>query len=469
MGADGSQIQLLTPLYHALTNSEDAMRLAIMALAAALAVSACGGDGSGPGQEATRLAFTAQPSTSTAGQVIVPPVEVSVQDASGNVVSTAEDAVTLGLAVNPGGATLGGTTTVNAAGGVATFSDLQLSKPGTNYSLSAAAPGLTGSASAAFDVSPMPGVATRIAPVDGDGQAATVGQSVAIAPAVKVVDGFGDPVANVGVTFSASPGATVTGAEQATDAAGVARVGQWTLGTVAGMDTLFATAPALDGSPVRFTAAATAGPATTLVVNFGEDQKASPGSPVVEPPSVIAKDAYGNPVAGVTVTFTVTSGGGSITGPVQTTADNGAAFLEGWTLGPSVGPNTLTATADGLAGSPITFTAMATIFAASATVEVRDNYFSSRQNGSGSSGGLFGGAPAVDTIAVGGTVTWTWVGANHNVTAAFASANTSGTHDAPFTYSKTFSTPTNFNYRCTNHSQLIFDFVTGMRGVIVVR
>jgi plastocyanin len=445
------------------------MRRAIMALAAALAVSACSGDGGGPGPEATQLAFTVQPSAGTAGQVIAPAVQVSVQDVSGNLVSSAENTVTLALGVNPSGATLSGTTTANAAGGVATFSDLRMSKPGTNYTLSASASGLTGATSTAFDVAPAPGVAATIAPVAGDGQTATVGQAVATNPSVKVTDGLGNPVANVGVTFSAAPGATVTGAEQTTDAAGVATVGQWTLGTVAGTSTLFATSSGLDGSPVTFTAEATAGPATTLVVNFGEDQKASPGSPVAEPPSVIATDSYGNPVAGVSVTFAVTSGGGSVTGPVQTTADNGAAFLEGWTLGPSVGPNTLTATADGLAGSPITFTATATIFAATATVEVRNNYFRSAQNGSGSSGGLFGGAPAVDTIAVGGTVTWTWIGANHNVTAAFASANTSGTHDAPFTYTKTFSSPTSFIYRCTNHSQLTFDFVTGMRGVIVVR
>jgi hypothetical protein len=299
------------------------MRLAITALAATFAVVACNGDSSGPGQVATQLAFTVQPSARTAGQVITPAVRVSVQDASGNSVSGAQNTVTLALAVNPSGATLGGTTAVNPAGGVATFSDLQMSKPGTNYTLSASSSGLTSATSAAFDVSPAPGVATGIAPVAGDGQRATVGQAVATAPSVKVTDGLGDPVANVAVTFSATAGGTVNGAEQMTDASGVATVGGWTLGTTIGTDTLLATSPGLEA--VAFTADATSGQATTLVINFGEDQKASPGSPVAEPPSVIAKDSYGNPVAGVTVTFAVTSGGGSLTGPVQTTGDNGAA------------------------------------------------------------------------------------------------------------------------------------------------
>ena len=442
------------------------MQRALMALAATLAMSACGEDGSGLGQEATQLAFTAQPSSGSASQVISPAVRVSVQDASGNRVSSAGNTVSLALGSNPSGAALSGATTVDATSGVATFSDLQISLPGSGYTLNATAPGLTSATSTAFDEAPVPGVATGMAPVAGDGQAGTVGQAVATVPSVKVTDNFGDPVANVGVTFAATSSGIVTGGEQTTDASGLATVGGWTLRKEAGVDTLLASSPGLKA--VAFEAQATAGPATALVVNFGEDQKASPGAAVVEPPSVIARDGYGNPVAGIRVTFAVTSGGGSVTGAVQTTGDNGAAFLEAWTLGPSVGPNTLTATADGLAGSPITFTAIATVFPATATVEVRNNYFHSLQNGSGFSGGLFGGAPAVDTIAVGGTVTWTWVGQGHNVTQGLAPSGTE-THDAPFTASRTFDTPTNFIYRCTNHSHLTFDFITGMRGVIVVR
>ena len=75
-----------------------------------------------------------------------------VEDANGNTVTTATTPVTLALGANPGGATLGGTLTVNAVNGVATFNNLTLNQLGTGYTLTAAATGLTGATSAAFNV-----------------------------------------------------------------------------------------------------------------------------------------------------------------------------------------------------------------------------------------------------------------------------------------------------------------------------
>ncbi|MEZ4413396.1 MAG: hypothetical protein R2910_10460 [Gemmatimonadales bacterium] len=87
------------------------------------------------------------------------------------------------------------------------------------------------------------------------------------------------------------------------------------------------------------------------------------GLPVAAPPSVKVTDTGGNPVAGVSVTFTITGGGGSIvpisTSPVVTDA-GGIATLTSWTLGTATGTNTVTATAAGLAGSPVLFTATGT-------------------------------------------------------------------------------------------------------------
>jgi plastocyanin len=447
------------------------MRLAIMALAATVAVSACGGDGSGPGQVSTQLAFTAQPSTNTVGQVITPAVQVSVQDASGNLVSSAENTVTLALGVNPSGATLSGTTTANVAGGVASFSDLQISKPGTNYTLSASASGLAGATSTAFDVSPAPGVAAAIASAAGDGQTGTVGQPVGTAPSVKVTDGLGDPVANVSVTFSvASGGGSADGTDQTTDAAGIATVGQWIVGTVAGTNTLVARAPDLAGSPVTFTAMATPGAPVTLTKNAGDNQTTVVASAVTEPPSVLVTDSYENPVADVPVTFAVTSGGGSVAGSSQTTGLDGLATVGSWTLGSTLGQNSLTASSAGLSGSPVTFSAEATLVPTVVrTVEVHNDFFLSLRNGSGHGLGFLENY-AVDTIPVGGAITWVWVGQNHNVSIAFSGVNLSGNHSAPFTYSRTYTSAGTYFYRCTNHSQVFsYPLIQGMAGRIEVQ
>src|SRR5205807_782129 len=81
------------------------------------------------------------------------------------------------------------------------------------------------------------------------------------------------------------------------------------------------------------------------------------GSAVPIPPAVIVKDASGNPIAGVSVTFAVAPGNGTITGPSQTTDATGIAAVSSWTLATTAGANTLTATSAGLTGSPVTFTA----------------------------------------------------------------------------------------------------------------
>ena len=105
---------------------------------------------------ATQLAFTTQPSRTTAGSPITPPVRVTAFDALGNKATnfTGVVQVTLGHDGSPlGNAQLSGSTTAAASGGVATFADLRIDQIGTGYTLKAAfgtaAPIVE---SAAFDV-----------------------------------------------------------------------------------------------------------------------------------------------------------------------------------------------------------------------------------------------------------------------------------------------------------------------------
>lgn len=99
----------------------------------------------------------------------------------------------------------------------------------------------------------------------------------------------------------------------------------------------------------------------TIVVNSGNNQNASAATAVTTAPSVKVTNATGSAVAGVTVMFAVASGGGSVVGASQTTNSNGIATVGSWTLGSTAGTNTLAAIAAGVNGSPITFTATATL------------------------------------------------------------------------------------------------------------
>ena len=135
------------------------------------------------------------------------------------------------------------------------------------------------------------------------------------------------------------------------------------MGTTAGTNTLTATSAGLSGSPVTFTATGTPGAPTTMVIVPGTIRAPRSTRPCSRA-RVKAKDTFGNGVPGVTVTFAVASGGGSVTGAVVVTDVSGSARVGSWKLGPIPGTNnnTLTATASGsgIANNPLTFVASAT-------------------------------------------------------------------------------------------------------------
>ncbi|HEU4829412.1 MAG TPA: Ig-like domain-containing protein [Gemmatimonadales bacterium] len=89
----------------------------------------------------------------------------------------------------------------------------------------------------------------------------------------------------------------------------------------------------------------------------GDGQDGSIGTALAEPLRVIVTDELDAPAAGVVVTWTVTSGGGSIT-PSSTTDADGIAEAT-FTLGPANGEHRAEASVSGLAGSPVGFTAVA--------------------------------------------------------------------------------------------------------------
>ncbi|MEO5588733.1 MAG: SGNH/GDSL hydrolase family protein, partial [Gemmatimonadaceae bacterium] len=228
--------------------------------------------------------------------------------------------------------------------------------PNTLTATTSAIPGTTVTFQAAGGAGP----AANIAIAGGDNQTGTAGGIVTTPPSVKVTDANGNFVAGYTVSFAPGGGSgSVTGGSAVTDAAGIARVGSWRLGPTPGPQTLTATGSGLTGSPVTFNATAVAPVASNIAGYVGNNQTARPGSAVPTAPAVIVTDPAGIPVPGVTVTFEVTLGGGSITGPSATTNAAGIAAVGSWTLGPISGQNTLLASSGTLAGSPVTFNASA--------------------------------------------------------------------------------------------------------------
>lgn len=114
----------------------------------------------------SQLAFITQPSDSNPSTIIAPAIRVEVQDANGAKVASATDNVTLAFQADPssGGATLGGTLTVAAVSGVATFANITVDLSYADYSLRATASGLTNGVSNVFDI--LPAAPTNITLVD---------------------------------------------------------------------------------------------------------------------------------------------------------------------------------------------------------------------------------------------------------------------------------------------------------------
>lgn len=250
---------------------------------------------------AAAFRVTTEPVASVqAGEPIA--VVVEALDALGNVAADFTGAVTAAVDSGPAGATLGGTTSVAAVAGIATFTDLSLDLEGS-YVLRLSSAGLSDTTTATFSVTPA--AAASLLLLDGDAQADTVGFGLANPMRVSVTDLFGNPVAGVTVGWTIVAGGGALGADSTvTDAAGIAS-NTLTLPTTAGAVTLEASVAGLAGSPIGFTATAIPAAASILVVTTAPDTVAA--GAVIPPIIAEVRDAFGNVVTWFTEEFTITA------------------------------------------------------------------------------------------------------------------------------------------------------------------
>ncbi|MFI5310392.1 MAG: beta strand repeat-containing protein, partial [Gemmatimonadales bacterium] len=300
----------------------------------------------------TRLVVGAQPSSSTAGATLSA-VSFTALDATGNLVATFTGTVTVALGNNAGGAALGGATTVNAVAGVAVFSSLTVSKPGTGYTLVGSSAGLASATTGAFDVAA--GLASKLVFTQNP-SSATAGASLGTIQVVAQ-DALGNPApAFTGVvqlSFSTNAGAgTLTGTSTASAVAGVATFSGLKVNRPGTGYTLQASASGVTGA-VSQPFNITVGPAALIAVSSGGGQTANAGSALAQPVVVIVTHIAGNAVAGARVTFAVATGGGSVA-PASGVSSPSGTVSTAWTLGAPVGAQTITAAGVGLTPSPLT-------------------------------------------------------------------------------------------------------------------
>jgi len=298
----------------------------------------------------------------------------------------------------------------------------------------------------------------------GDAQNGTVGQPLG-APLQVVVTVGGQPSSGVTVAWSTTAaGGSMTPPSGPTNTDGVAS-STWSLGTAAGAQSASATVAGAAGSPVTFTASAAAGPAATIDKAGGDGQSGETNTQLALPLQARVTDQFGNGAAGVGVDWSAT--GAAVSAPTVAT-DAGGISQTSITLGGTAGPITIVAESNGLAGSPLSFSATAVEPApipASVDVTVRNDNFLSERNGTLN--------PAVDTVQVGGTVTWTWAASAtnpHDVTSSGSPTFTSSATTAqPFVHGPiTFPTAGTYIYYCTQHG-VGAPTPGGMWGRIVVR
>lgn len=159
---------------------------------------------------AAALVFTIEPTDTSIGVPIAPPVTVALRTATGGPFRMAGVSVTLSIGTNPsGGDIVGGTSAVTDAEGSATFPDASITAAGVGYTLVAAGPGLPSVTSTPF--------AVRAQSQLGAAQPFSVlAASAVVCTGVSAVSG--DLGVSPGTSISGFPPGTVGGEIHADDA-----------------------------------------------------------------------------------------------------------------------------------------------------------------------------------------------------------------------------------------------------------
>jgi hypothetical protein len=307
----------------------------------------CSGDSSSPSTPSTpsvgpptRLRIVVQPVGGQSGGTLATQPQVEILDASGNRVTTSTASVTVAIQSGAGGS-LGGTMTLAAVSGVATFTNLTLAGTvGVDYGLRFTSAGLTSVDSNNVRVTPGAAAALAIVVQPAGGES---GGALTTQPQVEILDASGNRVtsstASVTVAIQSGAGGTLGGTVTAAAVNGLVTFTNVTLAGPVGVDYVlrFTSADLTSADSNNVTLMAGAAAQLAIVV---QPVGGRTGAVLATQPQVEIQDASGNRVtsSGASVTVAIQSGaGGWLGGTVTATAVDGVVTFTDVTLTGTVG------------------------------------------------------------------------------------------------------------------------------------
>ena len=278
-----------------------------------------------PGAASKLIAVTDPSGSLTAG---VPfGFEVEATDAEGNLVTGFTGNVTAALSPNTGNATVSGSISAVASGGVAQFSGLTVDQAGSNYTIQAASTGLTNGTTTSFNVVAAGPAQLAISPQPPG--SITAGSPFGFTVAIE--DTFGNPVSSFvgGVTIELAggpSGGALGGSLTVPVSSGLAAFSNLALDTAGSGYTIQATAPGLN-------------PATTNSINVVAGLASKLAVQIPPPTTMVAgfgfglafmtEDAFGNLATdftgNVTISLPTDPGATTLNGPLTVKVTNGVA------------------------------------------------------------------------------------------------------------------------------------------------
>ena len=295
---------------------------------------------------ATQIVLSGSTGNLTAGATRV--ITATIEDANGNTVTTGSDSsLSVTFSQTSGSGTVTGLTSETASGGIATDTVTGGLAGSVSIGASATASGGPISQVAVVSLTVVAGSASTIAISSGGSQTASVSTAFANPLVAIVTDAGGNPISGTTVTFTApasgasgtfrastnggtclaSGGSAVASCKATTGSNGLASSLTYTANATAGSYNVAVTATGTTPSPLNFPETNLPGPASKIVLSGSTGNLTAGATRVI---TATIEDANGNTVttgsdSSLSVTFSQTSGSGTVTGLTSETASGGIA------------------------------------------------------------------------------------------------------------------------------------------------